>query len=259
MNITMRKILNNVNRRFFNIKYIFVFFLPVYLAGCQTEHHDYYYMVRNSTDTTGAVLLTYTLKEGNETQYRKLEPNETVEIYVRKDVAGNGVWNIETSSSIYVISSMTASNDSASCLTEELSIRTFWPPAPENNDGNGIYTLIITDDLFVLEKQANYQYHIQNMTDDTLFVSSSFGNIRKRDTIPYDQTVNVGEAEIFSYNETFKDTDKYMEKKLSGISSLALTYREKTVNVNLNSNYKTLNITIEKDKCVLIVEPSIFE
>ena len=217
-------------------------------------------MVKNSTDTTGAVLLTYTLKAGNETKSLKLEPNKTVEIlYVRRDVAGNGVWNIETSSSLYVISSMTASNESTSRLTEDLSIRSFWPPAPESNDGKGIYTLLITDDLFVLEKQENYQYHIRNMTDDTLFVASSFENIRKRDTILYDQTLNIGEAAIFSYNETLKDTDKYVEKKLSGISSLSLTYKEKSVNVNLQTNYKTLNINVEKDKCVLIVESSIFD
>jgi len=258
----MKKILNNANRRFFKIKYIFAVFLPVVFVcwmGCQTEHHDYYYMVKNSTNTTGAILLTYKLKEGKNTDSLRLEPDETAEIYLRSGVSGSGVWNIETSSFIYVLSSMTASNENASRFTEELSIRNFWPSAPESNNGNGIYTLPITDDLFVLEKQENYQYHIQNSTDDTLFVASSFGNIRKRDTIPSNQTVIVGEAEIFSYDETLKNTDKYIEKKLSGISSLDLTYREKTKKVNLRTDYKSLNINPEREKCTLIIEPSIFK
>jgi len=256
----MRKILNNVNRRFFKIKYFFVFFLPVCLAGCQTGHNDYYYRVKNSTDTTGAVLLTYKVKGDNETYSLKLEQNETVDIYIRRGVAGNDVWNIETSASIYVLTSMTASNDSVSRLTEDLSIRSIWPPAPENSGGNGIYTLLITDNLFLLEKQPNYQYLIQNKTDSTLFVSSSIGNINKYDTIPHSQTAKIGQAEIFSYNETLKGTDKYVEKKLSGISSLSLTYKEKPpVKVNLINSYKAGNIKIEKDECLLVVEPSIFE
>ena len=229
----------------------------ILLAGCETNHHNYYYVVQNSVDTTGNVLLTYSLNGVTETQYRWLEPDESLEIYERKGVSGDNVWDIETSAVIYAVPTLVAINRDATKMTEELSQRSYWPSQPDNQNGNGIYVLKITDDFFVLEKQG-CDYHIHNMTNDSLFVTSSLlGDSRKRDTIVSGQTANIGGVEIYTYNENLQSTDKYIEKKLSGISSLTVKYKEDSKNIDLKK-YKSLNLQIEKQKCTLIIDQSIF-
>jgi len=229
----------------------------ILFAGCETNHHNYYYVVQNSADTTGKVLLTYSLNEVTETQYRWLEPDESLEIYERKGVSGDDVWNIETSALIYAVPTLVATNQDATKMTEELSQRSYWPPQPDKQNGNGIYVLKITDDFFVLEKQ-DYCYRIHNMTDDSLFVTSSLlGDSRRRDTIVSGQAANIGEVKIYTYNENLQSTAKYVEKKLSGISSLTVKYKEDSKNIDFKK-YKSLNLQIEKQKCTLIIDQSIF-
>ena len=229
----------------------------ILLTGCEANHHNYYYVVRNSADTTGNILLTYSLNGVAETQYRWLEPDESLEICERKRVSGDDVWNIETSAVMYAVPALVATNRDADRMTEELAKRSYWPAQPENRNDSGFYVLKITDDLFVLEKQ-NYYYHIHNMTDDSLFVTSSLlGDSKKRDTIVSGQTANIGNVEIFTYNENLQGSDKYMEKKLSGISSLTVKYREYSKNIDFKK-YKSLQVQIEKEKCTLIIDQSIF-
>jgi len=247
-----------MNNRFYRISIIIGFFCIIFLAGCGTNYRDYYYEVQNSVDTTGNVLLTYSLSGITEIQHKRLEPDESFEICERKGVSGDDVWNIETSALMYAIPSIVAANEDSTKMTEELSQRNYWPSQPNNRDGNGVYVLKITDDLFVLERQ-DYHYHIHNMTDDSLFVTSTLlgDNSRRRDTIPSGETADLEKVEIYTYNEDLQGTDKYVEKKLSGILSLTVKYRENSKNIDLKK-YKLLNLQIEKEKCTLIVDHSIF-
>jgi len=231
----------------------------MFFSGCKTDHHDYYYVVQHSADASGGILLTYSLNGVPEIQQKRLEPDESFEICERKGVSGNGIWDIETSSALYTITKITATNHDASKITEELSQRKYWCSHPEDRNGKGFYTLKITDDLFVLERQL-YDYYIHNAMDDSLFVTYSLlgDDVRRRDTIIADSTANIGKAEIYTYNEDHLDTEKYNERKLSGISSLTVKYKELSKNINFN-NRKSLHLQIEKEQCTLTVDQAVFE
>ena len=205
-------------------------------------------------------MVAYSLNGVPEVRQKWLEPGQSFEIFDRKKVAGNGIWNIETSSVMYALPKITATNHDASRITEELSQRKYWSPQPENRDGKGVYTLKITDDLFVLERQELYGYYIHNAMDDSLFVTCSIlgDPARRRDTIIAGQTANIGEATIYAYNEGHWGTEKYIEKKLSGIYSLSVKYREITKNINFN-NHKLLNLQTEREQCTLTVDQTVFE
>ena len=229
----------------------------ILFAGCETKHRDYYYVVENSADAAGNVLLIYLLNGVTETQFRWLEPNESFLIYERKGVSGDDIWNIETSTLMYAFPTIVATNHDVTQMTEELSQRNYWPPQPNKQDGNGVYLLKITDDLFVLEKQG-CDYLVHNMTDDSLFVTSALhGYARRRDTIVCGQTANIGWAEIFTYSENIQDTDKYIEKKLSGIATLSVKYKENSKNIDLKKQ-NLFNWQIEEQTCTLIVDESVF-
>ncbi len=249
-----------MNYKFHKIISILGLFCFILFLGCKADHHDYYYIVQNSTDTIGDILLTYSLEGETETQER-VKQGESFTVYERKGVSGDDVWNIETSSALYAIPAIVATNLDSTRMTEELSQRSFWPSQPDNLNHNGIYTLKITDDMFVLEKQEGYNYYVSNATSDTLFVTASFsGDIRKRDTIAREQTAKIGEAEIYTYNETLHGTDKYIEKKLSGISSLTVKYKGNSKNIILK-NYKlpNLQVEVEEQQSVLTLTNRFFD
>lgn len=242
-------------RSFKIIGFIFVLF---FLSSCKEDHHNYHYKIQNTAENTGKIRLTYTLNDEPEAFEKWLEPNEIFEIYLRKNVTGDDIWNIETSSSLYVVPSLIATNEGETKMTEDLSIRSYWPANPTKEGENGVYFLQITDDLFMLEKQESYSYLIHNGLTDTLFATSHLhGSERRKDTVVAGETINIGHVEIYTYNENLKGTDKYIEKKLSGISSLTLKHEENTQNVNLK-NYKLLNLQIKEQECILTVDNSIF-
>ena len=246
-----------MSHKFHIIKIIFGFFCFILFGGCGTDYHDYYYVVHHSAEASEGILLTYSLNGVSEIRHKWLEPDESFEICERKEVSGNGIWNIETSSTMYAIPKITATNHNASKITEELSQRKYWSQ-PENRNGKGFYTLKITDDLFMLEWQF-YHYYVHNATDDSLFVKcSSTGTAIRRDTIVAGETANIWEAEIYTYSEEHRDTEKYIEKKLSGISSITVTYKELSKNINFN-NRKSLHLQIEKEQCILTVDQAVFE
>jgi hypothetical protein len=249
-----------MNHKFHIIKIIFSFLCFLFFSGCETEHHDYHYIVQHSAGATGGILLTYSLTGVPETQQKWLEPDEFFEICERKGVAGSGIWNIETSPALYAIPKITATNHDASKITEELSQRKYWSPQPEERDGKGFYTLKITDDLFVLERQEIYGYYIHNAMDDSLFVTCAIHGDpgRSRDTIVAGQTANIGQAEIYTYTEDHWGTDKYIERKLSGISSLSVKYKEISKTINFN-NRKLLRLDVDKERCTLTVDQAVFE
>lgn len=246
--------------KFYKIEIVFGFLCFILFSGCEADRHDYRYEVQHSASATGSILLTYSLNGATEIQHKGLEPDESFEIYERKGVSGDGIWNIETSSTLYAIPKIVAANHDASKMTEELSQRRYWSSRPEERNGNGIYTLKITDGMFVLERQEFYGYCIYNATDDSLFVTSSLtGNPeRRRDTIVAGQTGSIGSTTIYTYNEDYRGADKYIEKKLSGISSLTIKYRERSKNINFK-NHKLLNLNIERERCTLTVDQAIFD
>ncbi len=259
-----KKIRIFMNYKLSKISVITVLFSILFLCGCEVGYRDYKYIVRHSAESRDSIFLTYSLNGETELLTKRMGRGDTFVIYERKDVTGNDVWDIETSSSMFAVPSITATvNGDAIRMTEELSLRTYWAMQPPEQ-GSGVYELRITDALFVLENQQHF-YGIYNSTDDTLFVISElFNKDRERDTIPplnEQGSVDIGSVDIFVYDEEHCEADKKRcdEKKLSGIMSLSITYKEIRKNIDLKKPYLYDWDTTEREKSTLNVKESIFD
>jgi hypothetical protein len=233
----------------------------LFLGGCEVGHRDYQYVVRNSTESDDWFLLTYSLNGVTEPQQIWLEPGDTFLICERKGVAGDDIWNIETSAVMFSVPSIVAANGDLSRITEELSQRAYWPAQPKNQNGVGVYELQITDDLFVLEKQW-HTYYIHNKTDSTIVVESKFKDAEglRRDTIANREKAEIGSVEIFAYNdETLQKTDKYKERKLSGITSLSIKGGSKDIRKSIDLKKPNDKWVIEPEESTLNVDESVFK
>lgn len=130
--------------------------------SCKEGEHDYYYRATNSTDKR--VTLNFKLNGDLEVYYDTLQPGETHTLTRRGGVTGDDVWDVETASEIYQFASLEACLDSTA-FTENIKLRSLWGSVQEQ-DGNGVYTLNLTADLFTL-KDHMYWYWIYNNTDYT--------------------------------------------------------------------------------------------
>lgn len=137
-------------------------FAALSFFSCAEGEHDYYYCVANKTD--GKVTLNFKLDGDPLTYYDTLQPGETHVVSRRGGVTGDDVWDVETSAEICQFSALEACLDSSS-FTENLRLRSLWSNVQEK-DGNGMYTLNLTPDLFTM-KDRMYWYWIYNNTDYT--------------------------------------------------------------------------------------------
>lgn len=128
--------------------------------SCSEGEHDYYYRATNSTDKQ--VTLSFKLNGDFFTYYDTLQPGETHTLARRGGVTGDDVWDVETASEIYQFAALEACLDSTA-FTENIRLRSLWGNVLEM-DGNGVYTLNLTPDLFTL-KDHMYWYWIYNNTD----------------------------------------------------------------------------------------------
>ncbi|MDR1730424.1 MAG: hypothetical protein LBR52_07165 [Prevotellaceae bacterium] len=228
------------------------------LNGCEVGHRNYRYIVSN--EISDSLLLTCLLNGETETQQIWMKPGSDTLIYERNGVAGDDIWNIETSPTMFAIHTLTATakNGNTTRMTDELSQRIFWSPQPEDRNGTGVYTLQIRDSLFKLEKQPNF-YLVHNAMDTTIFVISEWHEKdRSRDTIACGETAEIGCAEVFVYDETWQGTDKYIEKKLSGIRSLTVTYKRISKSIDLKKPHLYKWNTSEPGKSTLSADSTIF-
>ena len=235
------------------ISIIAVFLSILFFAGCEAGHHDYYYVARYA-DTTGngSYILTYLLNGRTEPQTRELKPGDTIHIYERKGVSGDDIWDIETSATLYAIRSIVAAKNDSSEITEELSPRTFW----SLQSGTGVYELRIDNSMFKLKKQL-HSYLIHNETDTAIFVRVQ--KSLQQDTIGEAKILPVREAEIYAYTTPERDSIKYRESLLSGISSLSIIYKGISREINLNKPYLYNWNFDEPEKSILTVDKSIFD
>jgi hypothetical protein len=240
--------------------YLIILLFIIFFSHCKVEHRDYSYLIKNSTESIGSITLTYQLPENPEIFTLVLSPEDApFEIYRRNNVTGDDIWNIETSSSLYAIKSLTAINESKDKMTEELSVRRYWSSFPREDNGKGVYEFEITDDVFVLSKQPDYRYYIRNALSDTLFVTSYLqGKSRERDTLLAGELKTIGSNEIFTYSEEYNNTEKYKEKKLSGISSITVRFKENSRTLSF-SKYNYFNWDIGKDHTTISVDETYFQ
>ncbi len=92
-------------------------------SACDEDSHDYVYCVTNGTANT--VCLSYQIYNQTKMMYDTLAPGATDTLCLRSDVSGNDVWNVETGSEIFMLTSLEASiNDSI--YTSDARLRSSW-------------------------------------------------------------------------------------------------------------------------------------
>lgn len=140
------------------------------LSSCDEGKHDYYYCTTNKTDK--AICVSYQNAGEFEMTTDILLPGMTDTICVRKNVSGDDVWDIETSAELFQVQKLECSI-ADSTYTDNLRLRSLWGKV-NVADGNGVYKLDITPDLFTV-RNVKYFYFIQNDCDYILDLSITSG------------------------------------------------------------------------------------
>lgn len=133
--------------------------LTAFLSSCEEGEHDYAYCVYNGMDSV--VNLAYTITGDAKTYYDTLVPGQTDTLCWRTNVGGDNVWDVETSTQLYMISTISADINNKK-FTDNIRLRSLWGGVKEENS-HGVYTLNIVDSLFTV-KNIDYYYAICNRT-----------------------------------------------------------------------------------------------
>ncbi len=230
--------------------------LATLLSGCKEGEQNYQYVITNKTTLEDSLTVTYHIEGNRENADIRLGQGDSMVIARRNEVPGKGVWDIETSVSLYKVDALSASNTEKTILSEELSFRKYWK-GPKDTDGIGVYQLDITDEHLVLSLQNNYTYVIKNELQDTIFSTSHLKLIsgenmtRSADTILAGEQKSIGSVDIYTYNENLKAEPRYKVQKITGLSTIFFLFKEGRVEMNLAKD--TAYFEAGKDTCKLIV------
>lgn len=189
------------------------------LVSCDEGEHDYVYCVTNHTDHN--VNLSYKIFDDSRSFSKSILPGQTDTLCWRRDVSGNDVWDVESGSEIFMISSLQADINSSS-FSDNLRLRNLWSGVSER-DGNGCYVLDITDDMFVY-KSYKYYYGVTN--NSSYYLSYML-------TVPTGKSLvgqGVGEFYLFGpyscklkqIEDIDKDKDKLSQITMSVIEAIDL-------------------------------------
>lgn len=230
--------------------------LATAFIGCKDAEQDYRYVITNKTSIEDSLIVTYRLAGNSTNTEKRLAQGDSIVIAQRNEVPGKGVWDIETSVSLYKITEMRASNQDLSRISEELAFRKLWK-GPTDVDGVGVYQLDITDEQLLLSLQKDYTYVIKNELQDTIFSTSHLKLIsgenmtRSADTILAGTQKSIGSVDIYTYSEDHVGEPRYKTQKMAGLSTIFFLYKEGRVEINLSKD--TTHFETGKDTCKLIV------
>lgn len=127
-------------------------------ASCKEKSYDYEYRVAN--DQNCDVILKFTLTSNNVSYEDTLRPSTDTLIYLREEVTGNDIWDVEPSLQVYPFKSITAyrinqiTEDSVAIDTtsKNLKLRRLWQgvdKVKKYGEDRGVYTLHMADSIFV--------------------------------------------------------------------------------------------------------------
>lgn len=223
-------------------------------TACHVGEHDYMYTVVNNNETP--IVLHYkTMKDTAKVD--TLQMGEELTIAQRYGVKSEEVWDVETSVSLYKVETLVIYSLDSTKSSEELCYRKHWT-GPETKDGKGIYKLPVDKNILLMTMQNGYVYKVVSPFEDSLRVTANLKDYTlKVDTIiTQKQSVVIGETNIFSYDESYAETEKYKIQKITGLRSITL--RHGTDYKNLNLTKDTAYFKTEKDTCYLIVTEDMF-
>jgi len=125
-------------------------------TSCKEKSYDYEYRIVN--DQSCDVLLKFTLNLNNVSYEDTLKPATDTLIYLREDVTGEDIWDVESALQIYPFKSIAAYrmnqiDDSVAIDTSKnLKLRKMWEGVNEitkYGEERGVYTLHLVDSVFV--------------------------------------------------------------------------------------------------------------
>ena len=238
-----------------------IFLIGVLLLSCQKEYFDYSYRIKNNSSYDTIIVTCSVMPSSLAIKTDStfiLEKDKTFPLCSRLDVAGQSVWDVENTIKLYKIKELTVTTADGIFKTQDLSYRRHWA-GPLTEDGEGVYELNFTDNLFINKQQNGYEYKVKNELPDKLYLSysknSSSNSSIQNDTIPSMTSKTIAIVDIYSY--LGDNTDLYMEAKLSGLRTLSLKYKD--IKKNIDKKRDTTLFKIYEDSCVIIVKPEFFE
>lgn len=119
-------------------------------ASCKEKSFDYEYRIVN--DQPYDVILKFTLDKNNVSYEDTIAPSTDTLIYLREDVTGNEVWDVETAAQVYPFKEIAAYRMTEPIDTSKnLKLRRMWEGVIETSkygEDRGVYTLHLVDSVF---------------------------------------------------------------------------------------------------------------
>ena len=119
-------------------------------ASCKEKSFDYEYRIVN--DQPCDVILKFTLDKNNVSYEDTIAPSTDTLIYLREDVTGNEVWDVETAAQVYPFKDIAAYRMTEPIDTSKnLKLRRMWEGVIETSkygEDRGVYTLHLVDSVF---------------------------------------------------------------------------------------------------------------
>lgn len=119
-------------------------------TSCKEKSFDYEYRIVN--DQPCDVILKFTLDKNNVSYEDTIAPSTDTLIYLREDVTGNDIWDVEASAQIYPFKEITAYRMTDPIDTSKnLKLRRMWEGVMETTkygEERGVYSLHLVDSVF---------------------------------------------------------------------------------------------------------------
>ncbi len=127
-------------------------------ASCKEKSYDYEYRIVNEQNCD--VILKFSLTSNNVSYEDTLSPSLDTLIYLREEVTGSDIWDVEPSLQMYPFKNITAyrvnriTEDSVAIDTtsRNLKLRRLWQgvdKVKKYGEDRGVYTLHLVDSIFV--------------------------------------------------------------------------------------------------------------
>lgn len=119
-------------------------------TSCKEKSFDYEYRIVN--DQPCDVILKFTLDKNNVSYEDTIAPSTDTLVYLREDVTGNDIWDVEASAQIYPFKEITAYRMTDPIDTSKnLKLRRMWEGVMETTkygEERGVYSLHLVDSVF---------------------------------------------------------------------------------------------------------------
>ncbi len=120
-------------------------------TSCKEKSYNYEYHVVN--DQPYDVVLKYTLEKNNVSYEEVVAPSTDTIIFLREEVTGNDIWDVEAAAQVYPFKSIVAYKMKTPIDTSKnLKLRKFWEgvsSVTKYGEEVGVYTLHLVDSVFI--------------------------------------------------------------------------------------------------------------